>query len=219
MRRSASESRNPGRILSGQTRRTFLQWAAGLLPVPAFFGLWSAGGSREHPAATAELIPTPECGDDYDATPEQTEGPYFTPRSPERQSLIEPGLVGTSLVLTGRVLSTRCEPIANALLDFWHADDGGAYDNEGYRLRGHQFSDANGRFRLETIVPGLYPGRTRHIHVKVQAPDQRVLTTQLYFPDEPGNSRDGIYSPRLQMDVRDEGNGKSAAFDFVLQIA
>ncbi len=47
-----------------------------------------------------------------------------------------------------------------------------------------QFADASGRFSLETIVPGAYGGRTRHIHVKVQAPDSPVLTTQLYFPGE-----------------------------------
>src|SRR5690606_24451885 len=115
---------------------------------------------------------------------------YFTPRSPERRSLIEPGMAGTPIVLEGLVLSTDCRPIAGALFDIWHCDADGHYDNEGYRLRGHQFTDADGRYRMETIVPGLYPGRTRHFHVKVQPPGGRVLTTQLYFPDEPANARD-----------------------------
>ena len=69
--------------------------------------------------------------------------------------------------------------VARALLDVWHADDRGGYDTAGFRLRGHQFTDGSGRFELETIVPGLYPGRTRHIHVKVQAPNGPILTTQL----------------------------------------
>jgi len=60
--------------------------------------------------------------------------------------------------------------VGGALLDFWQADAAGDYDNTGFRLRGHQFSGADGRFRLATVVPGLYPGRTRHIHVKVQRP-------------------------------------------------
>ncbi|HMO54725.1 MAG TPA: hypothetical protein PJ994_09490, partial [Tepidiformaceae bacterium] len=134
-------------------------------------------------AAAGTLEPTPECTDDDDEpTVAQTEGPYFTPNSPERTSLLETGMSGTRLLLTGQVVSTSCAPVANALIDFWQCDDSGEYDNAGYRLRGHQFTDGNGAYMLETVVPGLYPGRTRHIHVKVQAPNERVLTTQLYFP-------------------------------------
>ncbi len=164
------------------------------------------------------LPPTPACGDADDATPSQTEGPFYTPSTPERASFLEPGLTGTKMVVTGYVLSTRCEPIPGALLDFWHADDAGVYDNAGYRLRGHQFADEQGRYTLETIVPGLYPGRTRHFHVKVQAPHRPVLTTQLYFPGEPANDRDGIYRPELLMDVQDMAEGKSGAFNFILDI-
>jgi protocatechuate 3,4-dioxygenase beta subunit len=168
---------------------------------------------------TQALPATPACGDDDDdLTPAQTEGPYFTPNSPERVSLLEDGMVGTRLTLTGYVLSTGCQPVARALLDFWHADDAGVYDNVGYRLRGHQFTDDSGRFTLETIVPGLYPGRTRHFHVKVQAPNQPVLTTQLYFPDEPANATDGIFSPELLMNVADAPDGKQAAFNFILNV-
>src|SRR5258706_3323970 len=151
----------------------------------------------------AALPPTPACADDDDATPAQTEGPYYTPNTPERAVLFEPGMAGTRLVVAGQVLATDCRPVARALLDFWQADDAGQYDNVGYTLRGHQFADDQGRYRLETIVPGLYPGRTRHIHVKVQAPNQAVLTSQLYFPNEPSNSSDGIFQPELLMDVQD----------------
>ncbi len=69
-----------------------------------------------------------------------------------------------------------------ALVDLWHADECGEYDNSGFRYRGHVFTDAQGRYRFRTIVPAIYSGRTRHYHVKVQAPRGRVLTTQLYFP-------------------------------------
>jgi protocatechuate 3,4-dioxygenase beta subunit len=88
-------------------------------------------------------------------------------------------------------------------------------------LRGHQFTDDTGRYELETILPGLYTGRTRHIHVKVQAPNQPVLTTQLYFPNEPANARDGIYRPELVMSVTDnpDGNGLLGTFDYVLNMA
>lgn len=171
--------------------------------------------SPVEPAVT--LQPTPQCGDDDDEpTIAQTEGPYYTPNTPERTNFWEEGTTGTRLVVSGRVLMTDCVPVAAALLDFWHADDGGEYDNVGYKLRGHQFTDANGNYTLETIMPGLYPGRTRHIHVKVQGPNMPILTTQLYFPDEPQNATDGIFHPDLVMAFQDSADGKAGAFDFVL---
>lgn len=144
-------------------------------------------------------------------TPRQTEGPFYTPDSPLKSSLIEKG-AKRIFVLEGAVLSPQCRPMANALVDLWHADEEGEYDNKGFRYRGHQFADAQGRFRFETVVPGLYPGRTRHYHVKVQAPGRRILTTQLYFPGEPGNARDGIYRPELEMEV----SKNVGLFDFVV---
>ena len=165
-------------------------------------------------AESSELALTSSCGDD--PTPPQTEGPFYTPDSPERQSLLEPGLSGTPIIITGQVLSSQCDPIAGALVDVWHTNDQGEYDNSGYTFRGHQFTDAGGRYWIETIIPGLYPGRTRHIHVKVQAPQQRVLTTQLYFPDEPANQNDFLFDSQLLMTVEDTGEGTKGAFNFVV---
>ena len=170
-------------------------------------------------AAAAPLQATPACDDgDADATAAQAEGPFFTPGSPRRRSLVVPGLRGTQLTLSGRVLSTRCRPLPGALLSFWQGDWDGDYDNDGFRLRGHQFSDARGRYRLETIVPGVYPGRTRHIHVKVQARGRPPLTTQLYFPGERRNRDDGIFDPRLLVSWRRVGARRVARFDFVLDL-
>ena len=101
-------------------------------------------------------------------------------------------------------------------MDFWQADPEGEYDNVGFRLRGHQYTDREGRWRLETVVPGLYPGRTRHVHVKVQAPHGRPLTTQLFFPGEPRNLRDGIFDPELMMAIREQGGREAGRFHFVL---
>jgi protocatechuate 3,4-dioxygenase beta subunit len=106
-------------------------------------------------AATTEsgrLAPTPACDDGDDPTPEQTEGPYYTPDSPRRTRIAEAGVAGEPLVVTGLVLGTDCAPVRRALLDFWQCDGDGEYDNEGYRLRGHQFTDARGRFRLQTCA-------------------------------------------------------------------
>jgi len=171
---------------------------------------WAAGLVSGARAATG-------CGREGTVTPPQTEGPYFKPNSPARASLIEPGMPGTRLVVEGSVLTADCKPVPRALLDFWQADAGGRYDNDGQRLRGHQLADEAGRYRLETVVPAQYPGRTRHIHVKVQAPGRPALTTQLYFPGESANQRDGIFDPKLVMKIRDVEGGKIGAFDFVLR--
>jgi protocatechuate 3,4-dioxygenase beta subunit len=170
--------------------------------------------------AQAEDLPaTPSCSDGDAPTPRQMEGPFFKPRSPQRTSLLDPDIKGTKLVLSGLVLSTRCKPLAGALLDFWQCDGSGEYDNSGYRLRGHQFTDTAGRYRLETIIPALYPGRTRHIHVKLQAPNQPVLTTQVYFPGEPQNAADFLFRRELLIAMADEGGAKPGRFDFVLKFA
>ncbi len=89
----------------------------------------------------------------------------------------------------------------------------------GYRYRGHQYTDERGAFQLLTVFPGLYPGRTRHLHVKAQAPNEPVLTTQLYFPGEPRNATDALFDPALLMDVRLSGPGREASFDFVLDVS
>jgi protocatechuate 3,4-dioxygenase beta subunit len=131
---------------------------------------------------------------------------------------LEPGIEGTKLVVTGRVLTRSDRPIARTRLDLWQANDDGVYDNVDFKLRGHQFSDEDGKYRLETIVPGIYDPRTRHIHVKVLPPEGHELTTQLFFPNEPRNRTDSIFRPELVMEVRDSEDGKQATFDFVLDI-
>jgi protocatechuate 3,4-dioxygenase beta subunit len=220
-RERLDQTNEPAESTPDETRRRLVRTmlvAPIALALPAALGT-TVFGSRD--AAAAPLIPTPACGDDDDddPTPRQTEGPYFTPNSPKRASLLESGMAGTRLIVAGMVLTRSCRPVANALVDFWQCDDAGDYDNSGYRLRGHQFSDAKGVYRFETIVPGLYPGRTRHIHVKVQAPGQRVLTTQLYFPHERRNDRDRIFDPELLLRMTEAQSGQQGRFDFVLDLA
>lgn len=165
-------------------------------------------------AGMAQELPlTPACGPQAPLTPRQTEGPYYTPNTPRRASLVEPGSNVPLLLIAGRVLSSTCRPVARALLDFWHCDENGSYDNVGFRNRGHLFSDAEGRFRLETIWPAIYPGRARHIHVKVQAPGRRILTTQLYFP---GDARDGLWRRELEVVMVPRPEGRVAAFQFIV---
>jgi protocatechuate 3,4-dioxygenase beta subunit len=173
-------------------------------------------GDIHRAAAQGELAPTPACGDE--PTVRQTEGPFFKPRSPERSDLREPGIKGQPIEVAGYVLTRSCRPVERALVDLWHADDEGEYDNAGFRLRGHQYTDAQGGYRFLTIVPAAYVGRTRHYHVKVQPPGGRVLTTQLYFPGEAKNRGDGLFRRELLMKVAKAGGSLAGRFDFVLDI-
>ena len=92
--------------------------------------------------------------------------------------------------------------------------DADVYTTPRLPLRGHLFTDAQGRYSFTTIEPGIYPGRTRHIHVMVQRPNGKVLTSQLYFAkDAAANAQDGIYQDELLL--QNYGAG-AATFDFVL---
>jgi protocatechuate 3,4-dioxygenase beta subunit len=194
-------------MIDTPTRRIVL--GAGAFAAGSLLGI--GGGLAQKP-----LAPTPACHDGDEPTLAQTEGPFFKPSSPERIELIEAGMAGQPIELVGFVLSRDCKPIAGALLDFWQADDKGQYDNSGFRLRGHQFTDSEGRFRLRSIVPGAYVGRTRHIHVKVQPRGGRVLTSQLYFPGEAKNRSDGLFRKELLIRTAKNEGWLAGRFDFVI---
>lgn len=167
-------------------------------------------------AQGARLALTPACDDGHDPTPAQTEGPYFTPDTPEKRDFFADDPDGTPVTLAGFALDETCRPLPGALVELWHCDGAGVYDNAGYRLRGHQFADANGLWRFDTVVPGVYPGRTRHFHLKAQPRGGRLLTTQLYFPGEPGNARDRIFDDRLLVEIAEIDGARLARYDLVL---
>jgi protocatechuate 3,4-dioxygenase beta subunit len=147
------------------------------------------------------------------ATPAQTLGPFY-PRSPaERPRDTDPDLIvvdgvrvltkGTPLYLTGRVLTRGGQPVGQAVVEIWQCDanavyhhpDGGdvAQRDPNFQGYGQTRTDAAGAFHFRTIQPVPYPGRTAHIHVRVQTDGHGALATQLYLPGEPGNERDVIY--------------------------
>jgi protocatechuate 3,4-dioxygenase beta subunit len=94
-------------------------------------------------------------------------------------------------------------PLAGALVEIWQCDANAVYHHpaggataerdphfQGY---GRALADAEGRFAFRTIRPVPYPGRTAHIHLRVEAAGLRPLGTQLYLAGEPGNERDFLY--------------------------
>ena len=161
---------------------------------------------------------TQEAVEQLPLTPSVIEGPYFRLGAPQRESLIEEGITGERMLLTGRVLNPEGKAIPGAVLQFWMSDDEGNYDMVGYKLHGYTFADAEGRYKLEAIVPACYePRHAKHIHVKVQG-ISRPLTTQLYFTDDDDRLNDNWYKPELDVQVSDNpAGGKLGTFDFVIQ--
>ncbi|MDP9274492.1 MAG: dioxygenase [Chloroflexota bacterium] len=148
---------------------------------------------------------------------ELTEGPYYKANPPQNTTLRTATVAGTPLTLTGYVVSQSCQPIANARLDFWQADGNGNYDNSGYTLRGWQLTDANGAYRLETVIPGLYPGRTEHIHFKVTV-NGKTYTSQLFFPGVSQNEGDSIYSAQMLVKLNTATSPVTGTFTFVVNV-
>lgn len=143
-------------------------------------------------------------------TPEQTEGPYYPNRLPldldNDLLLINDNItpaVGTIAWLSGRVLTAAGSPVRNAVVEIWQADNVGSYIHTSGALNGQRDSNfqgygrfqtaSDGLYLFRTIKPGLYPGRVRHVHVKVTPPGGRALTTQLYIEGETGTN-DGVLS-------------------------
>lgn len=161
------------------SRRQFLRNTAltalsvGLLPVVAK----SNGSEADTPAAC-----NPTTLDYYG------QGPFYTANAPviANNQLAAQNETGTRLIISGVVRTLDCSQlIPDTLIDIWHANDAGAYDNTGYNLRGITHSNAQGFYAFETILPGKYLNgasyRPRHIHFKISPPGFAALTTQLYF--------------------------------------
>jgi protocatechuate 3,4-dioxygenase beta subunit len=165
--------------------------------------------------AAPELPLTPACDNEDELTLEREAGPFFKPNSPVNRDLYPDAPGGERITVAGFVLDNRCRPLGRSLVEIWHADENGDYDSVGFRLRGHQFTDSQGRWWFNTIVPALYPGRTRHFHFKVQRPGGRVLTTQLYFPGEARNAGDRLFDEALLLEIKRTADGSFGRYDFV----
>lgn len=177
---------------------------------------------------TAATGATPSCIE----THANIEGPYYRAGAPERSSLMDPGVAGVPIDIQGRVTGLDCERgLAGVELDVWHATHDGHYDNDGtmhlgrerFLLRGRLRTDAEGRYRVSTIVPGRYLNgpqyRPAHVHVKVRARGFAELTTQLYFPDDPYNDIDPFIHRSLVMGMEKAKDRALGHFDFVLRPA
>lgn len=184
-----------------QSRRAFLGGGAALAGLAVLGGTrpGAAGRVAASPAVPAaqatSLTPADFAGlGPCQLTPEQTEGPFYADLDLVRRDIAE-GRAGHSLRMGIRVVDRECQPVPGALVDVWHCDidgdysaflDGATDDDAGPGttfLRGTQVADDNGIVEFHTVYPGWYTGRAVHVHVKVHLDEQRVVTTQLYFPE------------------------------------
>lgn len=196
------------------SRRDLMKYA-GLVAATGTLGCGddAAGGMADAGAPDAGADASTVCP----ITGTQTAGPYY-PGEPASRMNIVGNRVGVGLDFRLTVLASgTCEPLEGAEVDVWTADSNGDYS--GYLvfdtvgedwLRGQQRTAADGTISVLGIVPGAYPGRAVHVHIKVRAQGRPELTTQLYFPDamvasvltEPGyqgaeqtlNAVDGFYT-------------------------
>ncbi|MFT4662185.1 MAG: catechol 1,2-dioxygenase [Patiriisocius sp.] len=124
-------------------------------------------------------------------------GPFYRNDAPLRQDLTFSGLKGNHISIQGRVLESDCTtPIENALVEIWHCDTEGTYDNESENFlhRASWRSGKEGEYSFKTIIPGKYLNgqlyRPSHIHFRVSAKGTKELISQIYFKGDPNIAED-----------------------------
>jgi len=164
--------------------------------------------------------PFPDAGE-CQVTASQIEGPFYSEGAPSSVDIVEDD-GGVIVTLTGLVYEAGCAAaLAGAVVEIWHSDDSGEYDNSGFRYRTTLTTDGDGRWTLRTIRPGLYADngvyRPRHYHVKITVDDVERLTTQLYFEGDEYLECDSFANTSLVVPVTgNETDGLGLEVDFVL---
>ena len=212
----------PQRPGAGLTRRRFLYGSALL-----------GGGLLAAPALAGQVC-RPTLGDIL--------GPFYRFGAPFLAQLAGPEEAGERLVVSGTVLSADCRTrVGKALVEGWQANSTGLYDTQTpgnftdkghFHLRGMLYTDAQGRYRLETVMPGRYPVppnlpgleqyagliRPAHIHFRVMESLHVPVTLQLYFAGDPYIAKDPWASthPDSVIALEADGEGRRGVFDIVL---
>jgi protocatechuate 3,4-dioxygenase beta subunit len=166
-----------------------------------------AGGGGALPAESP-------CTGDIEVTPRRSDGGHYRPGAPEKDTLHEPGIEGERLVIAGYVLFPDCRTVPDAVLDVWQADAEGRFDDEDWRLRGVLRADREGRYEIETVVPGSVDGVPPTVHLKVaEEVGGRIVTTQVYLASPETAPR-----PELAVEPAESDDGLEARFDVVIEV-
>ncbi|MEM8647098.1 MAG: protocatechuate 3,4-dioxygenase [Pseudomonadota bacterium] len=171
-------------------------------------------------------------------TPRQAEGPFYPETIPDDSDMDLTQFAGGKaegdvIELTGRVMNEKAAPLPGTIVELWQANTYGRYHHPGdsnSRPRDPHFqgfgavaADKDGAYRFRTVLPGLYPGRTRHLHFRIVQDGKQELITQMYFPGEDGNERDGLFRWLGSKEAQEAatarlsgGDKAKLEFDFVL---
>ncbi len=193
------------------------------------------------------LVEDLNCARPEGATPNSLPGPFYRPDAPDLPlgaNLSRDGR-GQPLSVTGRVLSLDGSGVAGAMVEVWHANFEGLYENQEpdhqpeFNLRGRFRADADGRFHFMTVMPkgyalpsdgpvgqlmtalGLCLERPAHVHFRVTAEGHDVLTTHVFDREDPAIGHDALFGvkPELLADfavVPGPDAGRRLNVEFVL---
>ncbi len=159
------------------------------------------------------------------------QGPFFVGGAPQRNVIASADEPGSRLFLAGSVRGLDCAtPLPGTIVDVWQASNAGCYsisqpcaDEDPWNLRGQLLADANGEYTIESILPGYYPGRCRHIHFRFAPVNGPVLVTQLYFEGDPLIPQDPFASlpgaTNRIIPLTSQPDGLHGVFDLALNVS
>ena len=183
--------------------------------------MWRSVGSAQQLPPGVGVAAAPPCDPTAKLTPSRSAAGYRA-NVPQRTKLSDSGDPGQALHLTGSVIGLRCGLIAGATVDVWHASASGVMDASGMRLRGSQRTDAEGRYRVETIVPGAAAGQAPRVNMRVTVPGKTTLTTMVFLPDAVAgalNKQDKAFDAVLAMALLDRSSARlTASFNVILDL-
>jgi len=124
-------------------------------------------------------------------------GPFYRSGAPIRSNLTSKELLGIKIKLKGKVYKSDCiTPLNNAMVEIWHCNTNGEYDNESkdFNQRGRLMTNDKGEYSFLTILPGKYKNgehyRPAHIHYRVTEENSKELISQIYFRGDPHIEKD-----------------------------
>ena len=197
------------------TRRQWLTlWTATIATIGARLR------AQQLPPGVGMAAPPP-CDPSTKPTPARPAAGYRAD-APMRTALADASERGTRLSLSGAVIGLRCGYIADATVEIWHADANGMLPTSGPRLRGKQKTDAQGGYRIESIVPGAVAGQAPRVNLKLTVPGKATLTTTVFLPDAmaaAANKADKSFDPLLAMTLLSRtATQVTASFNVILDL-
>jgi catechol 1,2-dioxygenase len=166
--------------------------------------------------------------DIHGGTPRTIEGPLYVAGAPVRDGVskidLDPDADAGPLIIRGTVTGANGKPVANAVVECWHANSKGFYSHfdptgaqSDFNLRGAVRTGADGTYEFRTLMPvgyGCPPhgatqqllnalarhgNRPAHVHFFATSENHRKLTTQINIEGDPLIWDDFAYATREEL--------------------